>query len=778
MRKVLIVLLWLMSMSLSAQPFQIVRGTVLDLDSKSPVPYAALRLKSDLRMVVGVTSDSTGHFVFGQVPVGRYDLEITCLGYEPALMREIVVISAKQTVLNVMLKENARELDEITVKPQTDKSQPLNSMATVSARMLSVEEAKRYAGGFDDPARLASAFAGVAGNTDVNGIIVRGNAPKYLQWRMEGIEIPNPNHFGDLRAIGGGVLTGLSSQMLANSDFFTGAFPAEYNNALSGVFDISMRKGNQQKTERTLQVGLIGIETAQEGPFKKGRGASYLYNYRNATLALLEPMLPENANSIRYQDLSFKLHFPTRKAGSFALWGIGLADGARAKAKTDSAQWFYQDDRQQNDIKAYVGAAGLSHTFFFNSNTYLKTTIATTANLIDWNAQTLNRQLVLAPYSKIGYTDQNYVLSTFVNKKISARHTHKTGITLTHMRYDVLLNRAPSFDAQPLEIVNTNGQSQLIAGYSASTIDLNSRLLLTVGLNAQFFALNHHYTVEPRIGLRQALGQHQFVTLGYGLHSRLEKLNYYLNNSLQTGEKAVNRHLGFSKAHHIVAGYERNIGETARLKVETYYQQLFDVPVIADSSFSLMNLQTDWFFAQKLQNTGEGQNYGIDITLERYMSKGYYYLITASLFEAKYKGGDGVWRDTRFNRNYVVNILAGREWRVGKNKQNTFGVNGRVTLQGGNRYSPVQADATRLAGEVIYDGQRAFSQQSQAMANFHLTIAYKKNKAKSSRELALKILNLTGQPDFYGYKYNFQTKTVDLDEASLALPNLSYKVEF
>lgn len=767
----------LIFINFKAQPFQTIKGSVIDNASNAPVAFANVIVLNTQPLLGGVT-DSLGNFSITNVSVGRYDLKITCIGYENAIIREVTVISAKQTILNILVKENSKTLEEITIKPNVNKEQPLNSMTTVSARMLSVEEAKRFAGGFDDPARLASAFAGVASNSGFNGIIVRGNAPKYLQWKMEGVEIPNPNHFGDLKSFGGGILTGLSSQMLANSDFLSGAFPAEYNNALSGVFDISMRKGNNEKKERTIQIGLIGIDYAEEGYFKKGGKASYLYNYRNSTLALLQPLLPENAEKIKYQDLSFKLNFPTKNAGIFSLWGIGLTDGASAKPKMDSLKWFYKDDKQKNDIKLKTGAVGLSHKYFFNNNTYLNTTLASTGSETDWQAQVFNSQLELKPYSHIANTNWNYTLSSFINKKFNSRHTNRTGVLITQMNYNILLNRSIIDGEVPTEIVNSKGNSTLLSVYSNSSISLTPKLIMNIGINGQFFTLNNHYTIEPRVGFRQLIGQKQSLGFAYGMHSRLENLNFYYNNSLITGEKAVNKNLDFSKANHFVLGYDLNVTPLIHVKIEPYFQQLFSVPVVKNSSTSFINLESDWFFAEKLENTGEGRNYGIDFTLEKYISKGYYYLFTASIFDSKYKGGDGVWRDSRFNRNYVFNFLIGKEWQVGRNKQNTFSINTRLSYQGGNRYSPVNEVASHLAKDVIYDQTKAYSMQSDPIINVHFTTSYKINKKKSSHEFALKILNATGQVDFYGYKYNLQKNTIDKDVSSVVLPNISYKIEF
>ncbi|WP_026461280.1 TonB-dependent receptor [Adhaeribacter aquaticus] len=760
-----------------AQPTQTIRGTVIDNASNQPIPFASVMV-INTNPTLGSTTDKEGNFVILDVPVGRYDIQASFIGYEPFIVREVAVSSAKELVLTIRLKENVLLLNEVVITPNVNKEQPLNSMATVSARMLSVEEASRYAGGFDDPARLASSFAGVSSNTEQNGIIVRGNAPKFLQWKMEGVEIPNPSHFGDLISFGGGTLTALSSQMLANSDFFTGAFPAEYNNALSGVFDIALRTGNNQKREHTFQAGLIGIDASSEGPFKKGSKASYLFNYRYSTLALLAPLLPEDASGLKYQDLSFKLNFPTEKAGIFSVWGIGLMDRASDKAKTDPEEWVYYNHSEENNIRLHMGAAGIRHSYFFQNNAFIESTLAATANGTNWSTQKLNPDLILNPHSEIKNNNYNFSFSSFYNQKISLRHTNKTGVLITGMMYDMLLKKSPEMNVPPQEAVNAKGFSTLMSAYSSSSVNLTSRLLMNIGINSQFFTLNKKYTIEPRLGFRQRIKENQSLGLAYGLHSRLERLNFYFNNSLSTGETAVNKKLDFTKAHHLVLSYNRKLTDLIILKVEPYYQHLFSVPVTADNSFSLINLQRDWFFADKLQNTGKGRNYGLDVTLEKYMSRGFYYLVTGSVFSSEYKGGDGIWHNTRFNRNYAFNFLAGKEWQLGASNQNVLSLNSRLTYQGGNRFSPVNESASHAASAVVYDETRPFTVQADPSLNVHFTASYKMNKSKSSREIALKILNLTGQPDSYGYKYNQVKKTIERDLVSVLIPNLSYKIEF
>lgn len=770
-------LLFFYGITYGQQPTQSIRGNITDLYSQEAIAFATIVIQNS-DSAIGTISNDDGYFELKDVPVGRHDIQVSFIGYEPVIVREVEVVSAKETFLTIRLKESQTSLDEVIIKPRVNKEQPLNSMASVSARMLSVDEAKRFAGGFDDPARLASSFAGVASNVGNNGIVVRGNAPKFLQWRMEGIEIPNPNHFADIDAFGGGGLTALSSQMLANSDFFTGAFPAEYGNALSGVFDIFMRNGNSQNHEHSLQIGAIGMDASSEGPIKKENNSSYLFNYRYSTLALLSSVLPENAGGVRYQDLSFKLNFPTKKAGTFTLWGIGLIDRSGQEAKRDSLDWSYYSDKEEQDVKQYMGAAGLSHRYFLNDKSYIKTTIATTTNGLDYYTETLNNNLTLMPFEKIKSTHSNITLTSFINTKFNANHTNKTGIIVTGILYDFQLQNSEVNEGILQTITNENGFSSLLSAYSNSSYSFSKNWVANIGLHTQLFTLNNQYTIEPRLGLKWQFKPNQSFGLGYGLHSRLEKLNYYFATHPDTGSELINKNLDFTKSHHIVLNYNRSIGENTHIKIEPYFQYLYDVPVINGSSFSFINIEKDWFFNEKLENNGKGRNYGIDLTLEQYLFNGYYFMATASLFNSEYTGGDGIWHNTRYNRNYLFNFLAGKEWQLGKNNQNVFGLNIRASYQGGDRYTPVDQAASLSTQNVVFDESKPFSKQFPAAFTGHITVNYKINKEKTTHEFAFKLLNATMYEEFTSFEYNLKKHTIDEVRDAIFIPNISYKIQF
>jgi hypothetical protein len=757
---------------LSGQSVQNIRGTVRDKLSNKSLEYATATV---VGTHLGTMTDSLGQFVIRNVPVGRYDIQVNLTGYEPVLVKELLLTAGKEVYLELVLTENVNTLNEIVITPKINKSQPLNAMALGSARMFGMEEAGRYAGGFDDPARLATAFAGVTGSVGNNGIVVRGNSPKFLQWRLEDVELPNPNHFANVATFGGGGFTAFSSQLIGNSDFFTGAFPAEYGNALSGVFDMKLRNGNNQKRENTFQFGVVGIDFASEGPFRKESNASYIFNYRYSTLALLSSVLPENAGAIRYQDISFKLNFPTAHVGVFSFWGIGLIDRSGQKAKTDTLQWNYASDRDELDVRQYMGAFGLNHRINIANSVYLKTSLAATVDNLDFDTDRLDDNLLFAPQNRIRNTNLNLIFSSSVNLKFNANHTNKTGVRITGLRYDLMLRDA-SYRPSITTVADESGFSALLAAYSSSSFNLSDVLTFNIGLNVQLFTLNGRRAVEPRAGLRWKFKSNQSVGVSYGLHSRLEMLYLYFTKST-TGEQ-FNQNLDFTRAHHIVATYDRNFVGDCHLRIEPYVQRLFSVPVVVGSSFSMINVQREWFISDRLANVGKGFNYGIDATFEKYMSRGYYGMFTASLFDSRYNAGDDVWRNTRYNRRYVFNLLGGKEWMMGRNRQNIFNANIRLSYQGGDRYSPVDHAASQQAGEVVYLETNAFARQYAPTLLCHVTVAYKINRKNTAHELALKVINATMNREYLGHKYNLKSHTVDTDYEVTMAPNISYKIEF
>jgi hypothetical protein len=767
---------------LGAQPVGNIRGLVVDGASGQALPYVSIVVLHS-NPVIGTMSDSAGYFRLNSLPVGRYDIQSSFVGYEPAVFREIMLTSGKEVFLEIAMRENIQELEEVTIRPKINKEVPLNPMALAGARMLSVEEASRYAGGFDDPARLVTAFAGVSGSMNSNGIAIRGNSPLFLQWRLEGVEAVNPTHFSDITALGGGIITALSAQVLGNSDFFTGAFPAEFGNALSGVFDMQLRNGNNHNYEHTVQIGTLGVEFASEGPFTKGKHASYLFNYRYSSMALVGDLLPDlagNAAGMRYQDLSFKMNFPTRKMGTFSVWGVAIKDHFLQRVPKDTLEWVNTAEGDADFIQTKA-VGGIGHKIFIGEKSYLKTAL-----VANYTQNHTVLEYVFSDWSRIPACDMkntnwNVTFSTYLNTKLSVTHTNRTGVNFTGLFYDLDYWITPNINTLPLEeMVNYakgKGGSVAISAFSQSLFRLNNRLTANVGLHGMFFRLNEKTTIEPRVGIRWQAFPKQAFGLAYGKHSRRENTDYYFVKTSLTGDELVNKHLDFAKAHHLVLTYDWSVSEHLRLKVEPYYQYLYDIPVENGSPMSLINYRDFWLMLP-LVNGGKGKNYGADFTLERYLYEGYYYLLTASLFESRYTGGDGVWRNTRLNRNYILNALGGKEWKMGKQKQNILSLSLRFTLQGGERYIPVDENLSIVQKEIVYDNSRAYEPQLSPEFISHFTIGYKINRNRLAHEITLKMVNVTGNKEFGGYIYNYRTDRPEMYMGAVVIPNISYKIEF
>lgn len=773
----IVILIFTTNLGFSQTVVQSVKGLICDNETLTPLIGATVVI-TGTNPLLGASTDLTGNYKIPNVPLGRYNIQISYIGYDQAIVSGILVTSGKEVVINTGLKQSVNQMNEVTVKAYTRKDIPLNAMASISARSFSVEETRRYAGGVDDPARMASAFAGItSGNLQDNAIVIRGNSPKGVSWRLEGIDIPNPNHFPGANMAGGGIVTVFSSQMLTNSDFYTGAFPAEYGNALAGVFDMKFRTGNSEKKEHTFQLGVLGIDISSEGPFKKGGKATYLFNYRYSTFGLIQPLLPVYAGLPTYQDLSFKLNFPN-KYGSISVWGIGAIDNMQKSQISDSSKWENESSRNDMDWKLSMGAAGITHKLFLGTQTYINTTVAASGTLNHLEMNRFDNNLISRPNWFLIDNSGKIVFSTYVNHKFSKKSTLKTGLNIHNLFYNLDLNSTINYVPESFQnFVKENGYSSFSEFYIQFKYDITENLSINSGINTNYFALNNDFSIDPRLSVKWKFIPEHSLSFGFGKHSQLEDLKiYFVNKNINGNLEYPNRDLSLAQALHFVAGYDWQITNNLRLKVEPYYQYLYNIPGKPGSSFSLINFTQDWIFRDSLTNNSKGRNYGIDLTLERFLDDGYYFLITTSVFKSTYSGGDGIWRSTKFNKGYVANILFGKEFNLRNNK--LLGLNGRFSYIGGDRISPVLMAESIQDKTVYYDETSAFEIQNPAARYLDLTLTYRINKPKHSGVWALQVKNVLGSRNYEGYSYNYKTQTIDNRGYVVILPVLSYKIEF
>ena len=755
------------------QANQTIRGQVCDVASGEPMIGVTITVENGTTMAT--VSDVDGNFEIKNVPVGRHSVRATYIGYEPVLLKEQLVSSGKELVLTLRMRESISELGEVVVKPRVNKQLPLNEMAQVGARMFSVEEASRYAGGMADPARTASMFAGVATGGATNGISIHGNSPQMLQWRVEGVEVPNPNHFAEITEAGGGVFTSLNGTVLANSDFLTGAMPAEYGNALSGAFDMKMRVGNNTKYEHAVQVGTLGVDFASEGPLAKGSKASYLVNYRYSFLEIAKKLHAINMENetLDYQDLSFKLNMPTSKAGTFAVWFTGLIDNYESDA-LDPSEWETLWDMNDSWSRQRSCALGVNHTFRFKTGGTLHSSVAFTGAYRKLGIDDYDVAMTKMP-DMLGRNSQwNVIVSTQHQHKFSSRYTMQNGFEHQHLDFHTWLDYIKVVGGPLYRIYESEGNTGLTRLYTNHKVAISSRLSAVAGVNVMWFNLNNQWLVEPRVSVQYKLSPSSTISLAYALNSRKESTDTYF----VTG--GYNEDLGLTRSHHISASFAQRLGENAMLKIEPYWQWLFDVPVEQGTTYSILNHNL-FYQDRALVNEGAGRNYGIDLTLERYLKDGLYGMLTATLFKSEYRDAQGEWHHTRHDRGWITNILGGKEWMVGKGHKNVFGLNGRLTMMGGDRYTPMVPGTTfddvakRPDRTIPQDGDNPYSKQMNMNIGFAFSVKYTINKKHTSHHFILEYLQMRS---FQGQTFDIRTHDLVDKFTSLTFPNIAYRVEF
>jgi hypothetical protein len=753
------------------QPSQTIKGQVFDKQSKSPLIGANVVVLDD-SVFKGTATDMNGYYRIVKVGVGRKRIKITYLGYKEAVM-PIVVNSGKETVTNIELEESVVESKEVTVSAKIRKDRSNNEMATVSSRAFTIDETQRYAGSRNDPSRMAANYAGVSGaSDDRNDIIIRGNSPTGLLWRLNGIDIPNPNHFGSLGTTGGPVSI-LNNNILDNSDFMTGAFSAEYGNALAGVFDLKMRSGNNEKNEFLGQVGLNGFELGAEGPFYKNSKASYLINYRYSTLGLFHKVgIDFGAGTAvpQYQDLSFKVDIPSLKYGKISIFGIGgkshvdLLDSQKDTTKKD----LYNKYNSDIYFGSNTGVVGISHTYFFNNTTYAKLSLSASGSsntTTSYDISPAGQATNILNYGQQVY-QINYTASYIVNKKFNAKNSVNIGFTANRikMHFEDSVKKDSAVVFQKLR--DFKGSAYLLQAYIQWQHKFTDKLTLNAGLHYQQFTLNNSTAIEPRIGIRKELNNNQWISLAVGMHSQMQPMNIYFSGTvLPNGQyELTNRSLGFTRSNHIVLAYDKTLNDVMRLKVETYFQYITNAPVEQRSSYySLLNYGANFDNPNidSLVNKGTGKNYGIEFTLERFYNKGYYFLFTGSVFNSTYRGSNGVQYNAVFNGNYVFNALAGKEFKL--SSKNVFAADLKLTYAGGKRYIPVNLAASKVANIEVDDVANAYKNKLKDYFRTDIKVTFRRNGRRITQEFLIDFQNVFNIQNVFLQSYNAKSQTINTE---------------
>ena len=785
---------------------QSIRGRVIDKDTRQPIPGVNVILMDDTSNISGTTTDFDGRYTLNELSLGRHVLQFTFIGYEPQFTNNIIVNSGRQTILNIELEESAMELEAVEISASRD-GEPLNEMAIVSARQFNIAETERYAGSRGEPSRMAASFAGVQGADDSrNDIVIRGNSPQSILWRLEDAPISNPNHF-NIPGTAGGSVSILNNKTLGNSDFYTGAFPAEFGNANAGVFDLNMRNGNNENHEFIGQFGFLGTEALLEGPINREKNITYMASYRYSTLALIGGLGINYGTSAipRYQDASFKINVPGKGASSLSIFGVGGwsdIDILISDQESPAERNIYGDNDRDQYFGSQMGVVGASYTRSINEKSYVKAIFAYNHSQVDAYHELVYRQLnadsmyqvdSMRPLLDYTFRDDRIVGHVFYNSKLNSRNVVKFGVVAEQIFFDYV-DSTWIFDSTQTDYLdwrvrwNTAIQAQLLQPYIQWKHRTERGLTVTAGIHSQWFTLSNSISwAEPRIAMKKTLRDGSSITGGIGMHSQVQPyyMYFYSLSENADGTRALhNKTMDFSYAGHAVMGYERMLKPMLRFKSEVYYQYLWNIPVEQNpTSFSLANTGSGFerFFPDTLVNEGTQQNYGVEFTLEKYFSKTYYFMLTLALFDSKYTASDGITRNTDFNGRYATSALFGKEFNLSKKSMLSLGAN--ITAVGGRWFGPADIAASNQAREVIVIDSLRNTQQFPDYFRADIKVNYRLNTQKVTHEVGIDLVNVFNVRNVLALTYapdenNDPNRSIRREYQLGRLPLFYYRISF
>jgi hypothetical protein len=758
---------------------QVVRGTVLTDPTEQPVIGAKVMV---LGTKIGAKSKTDGTFRIPNVPVGRYTIAVIATGFEPT-SEDVLITSGKQVVLNFKLTEKVYKGAEVVVNGK-EAFEPINEAALSSATSFTVDDVKRFAGSQEDPARMAQNFAGVSGTDDQrNDIIIRGGSPLELLWRLDGIDIPNPNHFATEGATGGPV-SAINVNLLSNSDFLTGAFPAEYGDKISGVFDLHTREGNTEKYEFVAQLGFAGVEALAEGPIPGIPNSSFIVSYRKSTLEVF------NALGIKlgfvgvpkYDDLTFKADMPLGPNDALSLISLlGTSDIDLFQSTQPTFQTGDFDITNGTDL----GVAGATWKHLFSERTIgffsvsweaskYRTTVDSLTS--DGNNHLLARDLFYNANSTEGYYSAKYRLSY----SSDASNVFSGGIEGRIPNYNLNEFRTTSRDSSAPYSLYASGNSLSAFGFvnwlwrPLDAVEINS------GVHFQYLDISKKSSFEPRLSAKWSFDEGQSLNFGFGVHRQSQPLVIYFGNP-------ANQNLDFTQSIHYVLGYENRFASDAMFKFEVYYKDISHAPVDRDSltSFSLLNAGSNFGGVstdEALVSRGLGRAYGAELTLMKHYTDNYYITSTASLFRQQFTGSDGVWRNGAFDNRFIFNVLAGYDWILGPKLSIEF--SGKFTIAGGAAYTPIDtalADlyhATSQYGTQYYDESQAFGARYPIYSRLDLRVEFRQNFGSFSIISFVTAENVLNEQNVLTYEYDPQHHDIKTINQLGIFPYGGFRVEF
>ncbi len=718
MKKHFLLLIVLISISVSVfsqQSGSSIKGRVYDAKNNEPVSFATIAIQNT---TTGTNSNIDGNFVLTDVKPGFYQLKVSAVGYKTYVSETFRITRAAGATLNIPMEEDDIRLEEVVVRPSFF---PKREESPTSLRTIGIDEIEKNPGGNRDITKVIQSFPGVSSAASFrNDVIVRGGGPSENKFYLDGIEIPNLNHFATQGASGGpaGII---NVDFIREVDFYSGAFPSAYGNAMSSVLSFSQKNANTEKPKFRATVGASDLAFSSEGPLSEK--TTYLASVRRSYLQLLFsalklPFLPT------YNDFQFKVKTKINDKTELSLIGLGALDHSvlNLKANETDAQRYILSYLPENKQWNYTLGLVLKHYNVSGYDTYVLSHNTLNNSQIKYKDNIENPGNLILNYdsreSETKFRYEHYYLS-----KTKFKFTY--GADLQYAQYYnqtlqqvYLSNRVQSINyLSNLDVVKYGFFSQV----TKTIFDQNLQLSIGIrGDGASYSSLmsNPLQNLSPRFSASYKIGARTSFNLNSGRYRQLPAyttLGFYNNTGVLINKANGIRMIG---VNHLVAGFDFRPNTTTQLSVEGFYKGYDHYPFSVRDSVSLASKGADFevFGNEEVTSTSNGRAYGIEF-LARYKDLlGFKGVLTYTYVRSEFTDIKGSYIPSSWDNRNLLTITATRSF----NKNWDFGFKWRFI--GGSPFTPWDKDksSVKAAWDAQGKGYLDYGQfNKNRLGNFH-----------------------------------------------------------
>ncbi|HMS63729.1 MAG TPA: TonB-dependent receptor [Ignavibacteria bacterium] len=715
----------------------IIKGKVIDAETQSPVENAEIDIvNSELK----TKTDKNGEFFFDDLKYDSYQIKISAVGYEPVIKSDLMLYASKPLELNIKLNPKGIRTDLIDVEANYFHT---SSDVNISSINLDYEEIRRAPGATEDISRMLQTAPGVAiGNDQRNDIIVRGGSPAENLILIDGIEIPNINHFGS-DGSSSGAIGFINLKFIQETDMLTGGFPSLYGDKLSSVINISFREGSRKKFYSDVNLSIAGFGVIVEGPVTdKG---SVLFSVRRSYLELIKSAI-RLTSAPNYWDFNLKANYEAGPNDKFVL--IGLLGLDKVDFSGESA-----DDNpfgNSNDNQKTLGV-GINYTKLFKKG-YLETVLSdshTDNNIIQIDGQTalVNFQNVSNNNEVILRSNLNYQLSGSFMMNVGG------GGRLANINNQIFLKGDTTPAGYVYDTINTNfniKSYKLFGHVNFTSKFFNERLNINTGVRVEYFEyINLKTYLSPRIGASYSLTPITNINAAYGIYHQTPEY-FWLSSDIR------NKNLNSIRCEQYVAGIDHYFAGDLKATIEVYYKNYKDYPVWLDiPTYILIDGGAEFGpnIVGQAVSGGNGFTKGIDISLQKKLTEnGFYGMINYSYINSGFTALAGNEKPGAFDPGNQFTLIAGYQFKNG------WLIGSKFKYSGGRPYTPLNYEASAEVNRGVFATDDFNSSRYPYYMRIDLRVDKKIDFKKASLVAYIEIQNLFDRENIYSYYWNEDSK--------------------